>query len=609
LSGVNLALALLALQQIPPGAQGAQGDSLRQGLDTLAGHAGSIRDTLTPPPLPGGIAAMVRFIFRVPQWIQIGGIVVGLVVAAVVIRLLWRHRLAIIAWFKATSPGLRGAMAAGGVVVLFLMAFAGTKSWNYMQHDNGFCTGCHIMEQPFGRFETRAGKHRDRKCHDCHQQSLYASARQLVLWVANRPDKITPHAPVPNSRCEGCHQLPNGKKPWEHALYLAGHKAHFESDSSALKDLKCVTCHGKEIHKFIPSARTCQQEGCHVNQSVRMQKMIDLPEINCVTCHDFTADLPALADRDSAVRALVPSAGQCRSCHQMQTKPAGYDLTKDPHKGSCGSCHDVHADSIPVQARTRCTDCHTDLSRSAFHNGANHQRVKQDCLLCHNPHAASLDPSDCAGCHAKVRTRGKFHPPLPFDTAAAARGHIGLAVPPADLPVPARYLEHGPVANPVIEERLDDHRGKGDALPAELPAARDSPAGAAPMAQDSFPHNRHTSLPCLTCHNVNRADHGLVFEVPRGCDLCHHQRFRAGTATASECATCHQPDELAAPKSETVAVKVGVHAPVARPVAFQHARHRELACTSCHVPPALMPPDSVRTCQACHARRHERARD
>ncbi len=611
---MNLALTLSALLQVPRGATGASGDSLalqdttRQLADTLAGAAGAIRDTLAKPPLPDGVAAIVRAIFRVPQWIQIGGVVIALVVAVVLARIVWKRRSGILASFRTASPGILAAMALGVVLVLAASSFAGAKSWHYMQHDNGFCAGCHIMEQPFGQFDLGAGKHQDRECHDCHQQSIWASSYQLILWVAERPDKIKPHAPVPRQRCEGCHQLQDGKEPWEHALYLAGHKVHFESDSSALKDLTCVTCHGQEIHQFIPSARTCQQSGCHENQSVKMSGMVDLPEINCVTCHNFTADLVPLASRDSAVHALIPAAKQCRSCHKMEEKPRNFDITRDPHNGSCGMCHDVHADSLPSDAIGSCTTCHTDLSRSAFHTGANHKRVQQACLTCHQPHAASADASDCVGCHTAVRSRGKAKPPLPFDTAAAAR-RISLVPVGPGVPSTLHMVPQAPVANTVFEERRNDHRGKGDELQADLPPARDSPATTEPSAQDTFPHSRHNSLQCLTCHTVNRADQGLVFEVPRGCDLCHHQSLRSGTADAKDCARCHQPDALAVPKPQVVSITVGKHAAVPRTVGFSHDRHLRTACASCHIPPQLTPPDSVRTCKACHDQHHEERRN
>jgi hypothetical protein len=191
-----------------------------------------------------------------------------------------------------------------------------------------------------------------------------------------------------------------------------------------LDKLACVTCHGAEVHRFLPSVRTCSQSGCHEKQQVKLAHMAKLPTINCVTCHAFRADLPGLATRDSAVRALVPAEAQCLSCHQMTTKLAQYDVTKDPHKGSCGSCHDVHAHDVPADARGTCKNCHADLSRSPFHGGSSHRRVQSQCLTCHLPHAAAVDASECVSCHTAVRKRGQFKAPLPFDTNSVVRRRV-----------------------------------------------------------------------------------------------------------------------------------------------------------------------------------------
>src|SRR5262245_49142101 len=76
--------------------------------------------TTVASPLPGGIAAVVRFLFQVvPQWIQIGGLFVGAAVAAVVAVWLWRRRPAIVAWIRTRPRRWKiGMGAAVGVVVL-----------------------------------------------------------------------------------------------------------------------------------------------------------------------------------------------------------------------------------------------------------------------------------------------------------------------------------------------------------------------------------------------------------------------------------------------------------------------------------------------------------
>ncbi len=201
-----------------------------------------------------------------------------------------------------------------------------------------------------------------------------------------------------------------------------------------------------------------------------------------------------------------------------------------------------------------------------------------------------------------MRQRGKFHPPLPFDTNAVVHRRISQLPPPP----PAGT---GPLA-PLVD-RLPEHAGKGDATPVPLPPMRDSPAGRPlHLLPDSFPHAPHKSLPCLTCHTVNNPDapYGLVFAIPRGCDLCHHQAFYGGTMSAQQCSRCHRGGTTA-PLPTTVTIRVDSRAPVPRTVPFQHQVHQQLPCTTCHQPPNILPPDSVRTCQACHAQHHDPARD
>jgi hypothetical protein len=165
-------------------------------------QAGAVRDSVpvdsvvVESPLPGGAAAVARFLFNsVPQWVQIGGVFAGVVVGIALVIILWRRRARILGWFQAKSPAWKGGFAAVLLVALGGMGFVGLKSWNFMMHDNGFCTGCHVMNVPFRKFT--ASEHSDLGCHDCHRQGMTANVRQLYQWVAERPEKIgaTPTAP------------------------------------------------------------------------------------------------------------------------------------------------------------------------------------------------------------------------------------------------------------------------------------------------------------------------------------------------------------------------------------------------------------------------------
>jgi hypothetical protein len=194
-------------------------------------------------------------------------------------------------------------------------------------------------------------------------------------------------------------------------------------------------------------------------------------------------------------------------------------------------------------------------------------------------HSARVDASDCVGCHRMVREdkSRRLTPPLPFDTTRALRQTSSLVEPGRS-------------------------RGRGDRPPDDEPPGSQTDVSASPS--DTFPHERHSRLACLTCHNLGSKGGRLTFEAPRGCQICHHQR-----PARSDCATCHQSEELAQPRPVSVRVAVPRHLPRPRDVGFEHGPHEKLQCTGCHtMPVSLAPADSVRTCASCHADHHAEGR-
>ncbi|MFN0180247.1 MAG: hypothetical protein ACKVZ0_15715, partial [Gemmatimonadales bacterium] len=537
-------------------------------------------DSITSP-LPGGVAEVVRFIFGVPQWIQILGFFVGVAVAIAVVAYLWRRRAAILTWITTRQRGVQIGLATGAFAILLLTGGAGAATWNYMQHDNGFCTGCHVMSRPFGEFQAKSGKHDSLQCHDCHQQSIFASTRQLVLWVAERPEKIGAHAKVPTAICAKCHiDDPEQKEVWQKIATTAGHRTHLESDSTALKDIECVTCHGVEVHKFVPVDKTCTQSGCHEKTEITIGAMAQQTSLHCSTCHQFTIEVPRLATRDSAAGTLVPNNKQCLSCHEMKRVLASFDPDRDPHAGTCGMCHNPHQQTRAEEAAKTCTTagCHDKWQTEPFHQGVAHRRVGEECITCHAPHAAKVDASDCETCHRNVRASGRrLTPPLPFDTLRALRRD--------------RPTDPGSDGGPVT-----GFLGWGWPTPPP-PGPAVTPE---PPSTDSFPHPKHRRLACLTCHTSNIRHGRLTFERPRGCTICHHQAPRT-----TDCATCHQTDELAAAFAATVTVKVPDQPARKRSAPFGHPAHRETPCLSCHTTPVTLAADSAtKTCAGCHVEHH-----
>jgi len=549
--------------------------------------------TVGPPPLPGGVAAVLRFFFNLPQWFQITGFIAGVLLALVALWLLWRRRRAAVSWLLSRPRSMKlGLTAAAGVLVV---AFAGTGAagFHYIDHNNGFCTGCHVMAEPFRRFA--GSKHDSLECHACHQQSMVASMRQLYLWVADRPERIGDHAKVPTRVCANCHVRGDAKETWQRIASTAGHRTHLQSDSSALKNVQCVTCHGVEVHRFVPVNATCAQAGCHVTLRITLDKMRDQTELHCVLCHRFTAEVPALATYDSARGTLVPGMKQCVSCHEMQAVLGEFDPAHDPHRGTCGDCHNPHTQARPQEAALTCTSakCHADWRSEPFHIGANHRAMSKDCTLCHEPHHAKVDPSDCAGCHAAVKTRraGKrLNPPLPFDTTRALRSDL------SPWP-PLRNAERG---NGGEDPWMSAGHGP---FVGDPPPVGDRRGGEIAVA-DSFPHGRHKRLSCITCHASQREHGRLTFAAPRGCQICHHQ-----APQASDCGRCHGASELARPLAVEVRVAVAGAEARLHGARFEHERHRALKCVACHTTPATLDPEpAVASCAACHDDHHARGR-
>jgi hypothetical protein len=585
--------------QARPAAQ----DSIVRSWDSLTGRF--VDSVVVRSPLPDPLVPIVQWIFQRPGWVMVSGLVLGALVLAALLVLLWRRRREIGGWLITRKSWVKAGLAAGVALVLLLIVGGGLKAHDYVMHDNDFCQGCHVFVpsgQLFVRPDTGTyllvnrleGKHDTLSCHACHPFELKAQTKELFYWMVARPDKIPPHAKVPRTICEQCHVQGAAKKTWQRIASTAGHRTHLESDSAPLKNVQCLTCHARTAHRFQPADTTCAQKGCHLTDDVKIRlgrmaarfhaaPVRPLPneeQLYCNSCHQFTAEAQFVS-LDSAAGALRPGERQCFGCHEMRALLASFDPAKDPHGGSCGTCHNPHTDVKPKDALKSCAEanCHLNWRSIPFHVGAAHRRVAQRCETCHQPHAARVDASDCTGCHTQVRKGGgRVRPPLPFDTTKALQQSV----------------------RPLIEPGRS--RGQGDAPPGE-PPGNVSPTS--PVPSDSFSHQRHRRLACITCHSTTSRRSDLTFEPPRGCQICHHQR-----PARSDCAQCHTREELVPNRAVTVRVTVASHEPRPREVKFEHSEHAGSTCVECHTAPVtLVPPPEVQGCTACHADHHTARRD
>ena len=546
-------------------------------------------------PLPGGAATLVRFLLQsVPQWMQIGGVVVGAVGMLVAVYFMWTRRAALVSFAKVQSTKIK--VITGVVVALGVLgvAVAGAKSWDYMQHDNGFCTGCHVMETAFFRFEE--SEHDSLSCHDCHQQSIFASSRQLYLWVAERPQEIGEHAPVANAVCETCH-VTGEPEVWQRIATTAGHRTHLETDSL---EVMCVDCHGQEVHRFVPVDQTCGQSGCHVTEDtdIAIGAMQQQTSLHCTTCHQFVVDVPQLATRDSAAASMTPDFERCTSCHEMQSVLEDFDPALDPHSGTCGTCHNPHTQVAAEDAAMSCTTsgCHDTWQNEPFHTGTSHLNVGERCSVCHDPHQARVDASDCTACHTSVMQRSdvprsvrdRLRRVVPFDTSAALRGPIG-----------STFDDNRTFTGPIRSPPTDGFWGIGVMGP-DVFLQVSSLLQASIVPADSFQHDAHTELSCLTCHTTSGGHGPLTFEAPRGCQICHHQ-----APLQSECADCHAANSLTQTFAASVAVAVEGSPQRDRSAVFRHDQHGDTACVTCHTQAvSLAVADVVQTCSECHTDHH-----
>ncbi len=563
--------------------------------DTVAAHGVGFQDSVrVESPLPGGVADVVRFFFAVPQWIQIGGALLAAVVALLLVVWLWRRRETIVGWVRTRSRPAQFGMATVALLVVAGAVGAGTVSWNYIQHDNGFCTGCHVMGPSYQAFTT--SEHADLECHDCHQQSIFASSRQLVSWVAERPEDIGTHAHIPDAICQTCHATGESEK-WTYVEATAGHRVHFESDDPELANVGCLTCHAPEVHEFTPVDRTCAQSGCHEDMDVQLGDMANQTSLHCTSCHEFTAEVAALATADSAAGRLVPSFERCTGCHEMQEMLGDFDPEREPHDARCGVCHDAHEQTAAADAADTCAECHDDWRNEPFHVGEAHQETGSQCVLCHEPHAARVDASDCAACHRRIagdadtppQMRRRLESAQPFDTAAALQ----------ETRLPSRLPAAEPNAPPGDTEHRPSFETLGTLASTGSPARDVALLLMAPA--DSFEHARHEELTCITCHTTSEGHGGLTFEPPRGCQICHHR-----APARSVCADCHPsaadlPDYVADVTVHPVPNAEAIH----RTGEFAHEAHADLACIDCHQQPVtLAPPGEVESCASCHEKHH-----
>lgn len=565
-------------------------------------------------PVPGTVGRMFQIAFNMPRWVQWGGIVIAVVVGLYVLRVLYLRRAEISAWLSQRSTGYKIGLVGILAVMLLGAGGVGYAGNHYMQHNNDFCVGCHVMGDAWGAFQR--SEHRKLECHACHRQSIFASARQLYFWIAEKPQDIPVHAKVPTRICSECHVQSDADSSWKRVVATAGHRLHLKSDSASLKGkVECVTCHGQEVHEFKSVDKTCGQSGCHAAKDTKivLGAMAGQTSQHCTGCHTFSRVVPENISMDSTRKFLLANgtADSCLGCHEMNVRMKNFSPQSDRgHNGVCGTCHNPHTQKQPKDAYQSCaaSGCHTDLEkRGQFHTGlAKHTTAS--CGECHTAHEWKAVGRECIDCHKNIFTResppasragasssGESAPlhPIAWDRSASPR-RTGREV-----------THRGGVRRPRV---TSGRRVRHVVLQRPVrPAATSAPSttlpgnavDVVPKDNPAFSHRIHRVLACGGCHN-QKTTHGTVtVRKADDCAACHHSSERSVT-----CEGCHSgKGKLEKVIMRPVAMRTSAETPArARTLPFAHRTHRDLACKGCHTAGTSMA--VTRDCQSCHADHH-----
>ena len=454
-------------------------------------------------------------------------------------------------------------------------AYYGYRMYDYVQHDNDFCLGCHLMVDPYERFAR--SEHRGLGCKACHQPTMTARSKMALTQIIQNPEEIEEHAQVPNERCEACHVKGNPEE-WKLIANSAGHRVHLESKAPELQGLNCVECHSTSVHEFAPTDKTCAQSGCHEGIKIQLGKMGQMT-MHCAVCHEFNRPVATTVAADSLPGALTPRSEECLSCHAMRQLVADQFRGDDPHNAECGVCHNPHEQKQPAEAVRSCatSGCHSQPDTlSPMHRGLRAGALQQ-CTECHKAHKFAIQETQCLDCHKDI-FEDRLSAPRPI-TAAPARGSIRfvhVTVPPQARPASFVHL-------------------------AQQQQRQQQPPGG--IVGRNFSHSRHRQVACGSCHDTQRTHGEIRIRSNRDCQACHH----GNQTVAANCTRCHQANEYATrayPITQRFAFSVGQPRVKERRMTFDHRPHGGVACTQCHRDALTRSAANVE-CKTCHQDHHK----
>lgn len=461
-------------------------------------------------------------------------------------------------WLTGLSRGWVIALSSAVMLIVVVSSVGMYRLYDYVQHDNDFCTGCHLMQGPYERFAQ--SEHRGLGCKACHRPNIWERSTMGLIQVIERPDSLTRHAEVPSEICAECH-VDGNPEEWKLVAQSAGHRLHLESADPGLAEIECLTCHGAGVHEFASSDKTCGQSECHEDTKVQLGGMSTLT-IHCASCHDFNKPVGANVSADSLGNTLRPARNDCFGCHEMRDKLQDSMPADEPHNAICGTCHNPHEQATAADAVLTCANgsCHQQVDTvTAMHRDLG-PGVLQNCTLCHGAHDWKVKGDECSSCHK-----------------------------PEDLDNPAR--------KPI--KRLHTTARQQTVFELVLAPTR---ILFSMLGEPPFRHRLHTSVACKSCHE-SEDGHGLLkIRTAADCEGCHHSAENRG-----RCASCHTSSELGGTYRRSFSWKLSVwKTPRSRTLDFTHARHAKAECQSCHKREAAL--RSTTSCASCHTEHHDAGR-
>lgn len=324
--------------------------------------AGVVSAANAPPPLPGGVAAVMRWMFNLPSWLQLTAVAVLVVLVLAALWYAW-YRFDDIAR-RLRSRSREWKIVLGTAALLLVATAAGVPANRVVVPD--------------------------------------ASAGRRVRGPMAPPESTNEWAdPMADPVEFSSFELP----PAASDTTRFSHQRH--------KSVACRSCHRSERTHGELAVRTERDcASCHHSTQAAVRK------VECTSCHSkgelttprtvrtaFATSVRAEArSRDLAFDHTRHAKVACRSCHQKSPSFA-FDR-------GCGSCHEDHH-----VTKSTCTSCHTEgrlgeaHPRDVVHRGCSGAGCHQDatvaalapernvCLTCHATQADHKPGRECATCH------------------------------------------------------------------------------------------------------------------------------------------------------------------------------------------------------------------